>query len=116
MADINNEREEKNVSYVYHLSSLEKFVMIKFTEEKTVVPPDSSVPSQYICENVFDGQWFGEYNATSGEHTPLRKRELYKEDWLGLKTLDEKKGLVFLEAEGPHVLSLPCPIRVTNEH
>jgi len=44
LADINNEREEKNVSYVSNLSSLEKFVMIKFTEEKTVIPPDSSVP------------------------------------------------------------------------
>jgi palmitoyl-protein thioesterase len=49
-------------------------------------------------------EWFGEFNATSGEHTPLQKRALYKEDWLGLKVLDEKKGLVFLEAEGGHVL------------
>jgi palmitoyl-protein thioesterase len=50
LADINNEREEKNETYVYHLSSLEKFVMIKFTEEKTVVPPDSSVlPFSVIC-------------------------------------------------------------------
>jgi len=45
LADVNNEREEKNDTYAYHLSSLEKFVMIKFTEEKTVIPPDSSVPS-----------------------------------------------------------------------
>ena len=43
LADINNEREEKNETYTYHLSSLEKFVMIKFSEEKTVVPPESSV-------------------------------------------------------------------------
>ena len=43
LADINNEREEKNETYSYHLSSLEKFVMIKFSEEKTVVPPESSV-------------------------------------------------------------------------
>jgi palmitoyl-protein thioesterase len=43
LADINNEREEKNETYSYHLSSLEKFVMIKFDDEKTVVPADSSV-------------------------------------------------------------------------
>ena len=48
LADINNEREEKNKTYSYHLSSLEKFVMIKFTDEKTVVPPDSSVFSLKI--------------------------------------------------------------------
>ena len=57
LADINNEREEKNETYVYHLSSLEKFVMIKFTEEKTVVPPDSSVLPFVICgvDWVFSG-------------------------------------------------------------
>jgi Palmitoyl protein thioesterase len=43
LADINNEREEKNKTYATHLSSLKKFVMIRFSEEKTVVPPDSSV-------------------------------------------------------------------------
>lgn len=111
LADINNERPEKNDSYKYHLSSLEKFVMIKFTEEKTVVPPDSSVPppirSKYLVVKL-TFEWFGEFNATSGEHTPLQKRALYKEDWLGLKVLDEKKGLVFLETEGGHVLSLEC--------
>lgn len=45
LADINNERKLKNMTYAYHLSSLEKFVMIKFSEDKTVVPPDSSVKS-----------------------------------------------------------------------
>lgn len=43
LADINNEREEKNQTYSYHLSSLEKFVMIKFDQELTVVPAVSSV-------------------------------------------------------------------------
>jgi len=33
----------------------------------------------------------------------LEKRKIYKEDWIGLKILDEKNGLVFLEAEGGHV-------------
>jgi len=79
----------KNETYGYHLSSLEKFVMIKFDEDKTVVPSDSS--------------WFGEYNTTSGKHTNLRHRDIYKKDWIGLKTLDEKKGLIFLEAEGRHM-------------
>ena len=33
----------------------------------------------------------------------MKKRDIYKKDWIGLKTLHEKKGLVFLEAEGGHV-------------
>lgn len=53
-----------------------------------------------------DRQWFGEYNITSGESTPLKKRKIYKDDWIGLKTLDEKRGLAFLEAEGAHVNTL----------
>jgi len=48
LADINNEKEEKNTTYADNLASLEKFVMIKFTEEKTVVPPDSSVSLPYL--------------------------------------------------------------------
>ena len=36
----------------------------------------------------------------------MKKRDLYKEDWLGLKMLDEKGGLVFLEAEGAHVIAI----------
>jgi Palmitoyl protein thioesterase len=53
LADINNEREEKNETYAYHLSSLEKLVMIKFQDDKTVVPPDSSVypPDELIDIN-----------------------------------------------------------------
>lgn len=40
------------------------------------------------------------------KHIPLRERDLYKEDWIGLKALDEKKGLVFLETEGGHVFKV----------
>jgi len=33
----------------------------------------------------------------------LRDREMYKEDWLGLKRLDEKGGLVFKSTPGGHM-------------
>jgi palmitoyl-protein thioesterase len=89
LADVNNERATKNETYKERIASLEKFVMFVFEEDVTVIPKQSG--------------WFAEVNATSGEVTPLRERTLYKEDWLGLKKLDEKGGLVFKIAEGKHM-------------
>ena len=90
LADVNNEREEKNEAYATKIASLEKFVMFVFDEDVTVVPKESG--------------WFAEVNATSGEVTPLRERKMYHEDWLGLKELDEKDGLVFRNASGGHMV------------
>lgn len=89
LADVNNEREVKNVAYAERMAALDKFVMYTFEEDKTVVP-------------VASGH-FAEVNRTSGEITPLRKRQMYKEDWLGLKKLDQKGGLVFGTVPGEHM-------------
>lgn len=89
LADVNNERAVKNEVYAQRMAALEKFVMYVFDEDTTVIPRDSG--------------WFAEVNATSGETTPLRERALYQEDWLGLKKLDEKGGLVFRNASGGHM-------------
>ena len=37
------------------------------------------------------------------ETADLKSLPLYKEDWLGLKTLDEEGKLVFLEQPGHHM-------------
>ena len=89
LADINNERKGKNGTYAEKIAGLEKFVMFVFREDVTVVPKETG--------------WFAEVNATSGEVTPLRERALYKEDWLGLRRLDEKGGLVFKNTTGKHM-------------
>ena len=89
IADVNNERAQKNEQYAERIAALEKFVMFVFEEDTTVIPKETG--------------WFAEVNATSEEVTPLRERQLYKEDWLGLKRLDEKEGLVFKEAPGAHM-------------
>ena len=89
LADINNERREKNGTYAEKIAGLEKFVMFVFREDVTVVPKETG--------------WFAEVNATSGEVTPLREMALYKEDWLGLRRLDEKGGLVFKNTTGKHM-------------
>lgn len=89
LADINNEREVKNETYKDNLKQLHKFVMYVFEEDTTVVPRQSG--------------WFSEYNRTSSQETKLRNRTMYKEDWLGLKWLDEQDRLVFETTPGQHM-------------
>ena len=89
LADVNNERQIKNSTYKENMKSLERFVMYVFSEDTTVVPPESG--------------WFSEVNATTGEETKLKDRTLYKEDWLGLRWLDEENRLDFRVADGGHM-------------
>lgn len=89
LADVNNERAVKNGTYVERIAALEAFVMYIFEDDTTVIPKESG--------------WFAEVNATSGEVTPLRERRLYAEDWLGLRRLDDKGGLVFRSHPGGHM-------------
>lgn len=89
LAHINNEKEVKVARYAEKIAALEKFVMYVFEDDATVVPKETG--------------WFAEVNATSGAVTSLRDRKMYKEDWLGLKKLDEKGGLVFKNTTGKHM-------------
>ena len=89
LADVNNERQEKADSYKARIASLEKFVMYKFQEEDVLHVPESS--------------WFADSNTTSGLLTRLTDRDLYKEDWLGLKKVDEAHGLIFRTTPGKHM-------------
>ncbi|KAF1913048.1 Alpha/Beta hydrolase protein [Ampelomyces quisqualis] len=89
LADINNERELKNPSYAERLARLHHFVMYVFEDDQTVIPKESG--------------WFAYTNASDGSVTGLREREIYKEDWIGLRALDEKGGLHFKTTEGGHM-------------
>jgi palmitoyl-protein thioesterase len=89
LADINNERAEKNKTYARNIASLTNFVMYAFGEDETVIPKQS--------------EWFAEVNGTTEEVTYLKDRPLYTEDWLGLKELDKKGGLIFKTAPGAHM-------------
>jgi len=89
LADINNERKSKNATYAENLAEVEKFVMIVFHDDKTVIPKESG--------------WFTEVNVTSGSTTRLKDLPIYQEDWIGLKKLDEKGGLRFVSLPGEHM-------------
>lgn len=87
LADINNERPHKNSGYADNLAALENFVMIMFEDDTTVIPKETA--------------WFEEVNGT--ESVPLRARDLYRDDWLGLRKLDRKGGLRFRRITGDHM-------------
>ena len=89
LADINNERPFKNQVYKENLKKLEKFAMFMFEDDTMVVPKESA--------------HFAEVNTTSGEVTPLKERQIYQEDWLGLKTLGEQARLDFITIPGAHM-------------
>ncbi|RDW91991.1 alpha hydrolase-16 [Coleophoma crateriformis] len=87
LADINNERLLKNKTYKENMEKLENFVMYIFEDDTTVIPKETG--------------WFSEVNGT--DVIPLRERDMYKEDWLGLKTLDKKGALKFKSTKGSHM-------------
>jgi len=89
LADVNNEHVRKNAIYKERLAALDHFVMVMFADDETVLPKESS--------------WWAEVNGTTGVVTPLKDRDIYLEDWLGLKELDEKGGLVFEMVDGGHM-------------
>lgn len=89
LADVNNERGLKNATYQRNLRRLNRFAMYLFADDTTMVPKESA--------------WFSEVNTTTGEVTKLQDRQLYKDDWLGLRALDEEKRLDFNVVDGKHM-------------
>ncbi|KAL9645266.1 hypothetical protein ABK040_002466 [Willaertia magna] len=90
LPDINNEKQFKNETYKFNLKSLNRFVMVKFLQDSFVQPIES--------------EWFGFYSEDNDRKVlSLRETQLYREDWLGLKEMDESGKLVFLETEGDHL-------------
>jgi palmitoyl-protein thioesterase len=89
LADINNERSVKNGTYAANIATLHYFVAYIFENDTTVVPSNSA--------------WFDDVDLDSGKITALKDRAIYKEDWLGLKKLNEKGGLLFKSTPGEHM-------------
>ena len=89
LASVNNEREEKNQTYKMNMKKLENFVMYLFEDDTVVIPKETA--------------WFAEFNRTEDKVIKLQDRNIYKEDWLGLKYLDERGRLHFPTAPGGHM-------------
>jgi palmitoyl-protein thioesterase len=88
LPDLNNERQDKNDSYKERFSNLEKIVLIKFSEDSMIIPKETA--------------WFQFYDE-SHKLLPLEESEFYKNDFIGVKKLNEEKKIQFVEIEGQHL-------------
>lgn len=102
LKDINNEGAV-NDTYKRHLASLNKFVMVRFSDEQTVVPAESA--------------WFAACEPGGNVTVPLRNSRLYEHDTLGLATLDKRGALAFHTCDGRHMhLSAACKQLIFSQY
>lgn len=90
LADINNERSNSfSVAAKERFSKLRKLVLIKFTEDTTLVPKESA--------------FFQEVDPLGGYIVDMRQTRLYKEDLIGLRQLHKGDKIDFLTVEDNHM-------------
>jgi len=89
LADINNEKSAKNDTYRKRMMSLNNLVLLQSTVDDIIQPPSSG--------------WFQSYAPNNDDLViPLRESDLYIQDWLGLKYLDEQNKLHLFSCDCPH--------------
>ncbi|KAK6117458.1 hypothetical protein DH2020_048785 [Rehmannia glutinosa] len=88
---LNNELpEERNATYKERFTSLQNLVLIMFEHDTVLIPKETS--------------WFGYY--PDGAFNPVltpQQTDLYTEDWIGLKTLDDAGRLKYISVPGNHL-------------
>lgn len=87
LADINNERKQKQQQYKDNILSLEQLVLVRFSEDVLVVPKDSA--------------WFGYWDGHRLQS--MNETDLYQEDWIGLQQLDRAGKITLEECPGQHM-------------
>lgn len=88
---LNNELEEsQNATYKERFSSLNRLILIMFENDKVLIPPATA--------------WFGYYEANSLKTVlSAKETDLYIEDWIGLRTLDEAGKVSWLSLPRGHL-------------
>ncbi|KZV82515.1 alpha/beta-hydrolase [Exidia glandulosa HHB12029] len=108
MTSINNELPElRNETFKRNFVSLNNLVLVLFSREQTVVPKESS--------------WFGSYAPRESNEDPtiipMRLQQLYIEDWIGLRELDESGKVKLLTCDGEHMqLSTECLTPIVKKY
>ncbi|KAF9268794.1 palmitoyl-protein thioesterase [Marasmius fiardii PR-910] len=130
LTSINNEIPgTHNKTYAANLASLDNLVLVLFTEDTTVIPKESAWFGSEVIEDEFhvyreEEIDYDEENFNGQERLgkalkkseklvdrtilPMKMQPLYREDWIGLKKLDEKNGVVFDVCEGAHMQIGEC--------
>ena len=89
LADVNNERTTKNPQYRTNMLSLNKFVCFYGLLDTVVVPNSSPIFSFFAPGNL-------------SQVVPFEKSGQYTEDWLGLRTLQERGDLYLMSVNCTH--------------
>lgn len=88
LADLNNERAEKNQTYVERWKNVDKALIIKFDQDMMIQPKETA---------------HFEFLDASGKLVPLEQSDFYKSDYLGIRYLDENKKLEKVTFSGGHL-------------
>ena len=109
--EINQIAEFRNRTYSCNLTSINNLVFVLFTEDTTVVPKESA--------------WFGaealeqDTKLSAAQRPlfkpniglsilPMRLQPIYLENWIGLRELDERGGIIFETCKGEHMQIGDC--------
>lgn len=121
LPDINNEvQDARNSTYVKNFATLNKLVLVLFSEDITVVPKESSWfgsegPATDDAKRI-DGQQSLKTVRTGSNIIPMRSQPLYVEDWIGLRKLDERGGVDFDICHGQHMQLGECWKRIATSY
>jgi len=134
LADINNEAllpSSRNGTYANNLASLQHLVLVLFQQDKTVVPKESAwfgseapveeskvllsptslldtrntplLDSQHDQRPLRDDRLTGPTAIV-----PMRQQPLYVDNYIGLRSLDERGAIAFVTCPGKHMELTGC--------
>lgn len=119
LADINNEvllPSERKHAYAENLASLQHLILVLFAEDETVVPKESAwFGSEALPEQDmhYESERFPEQerlrpHVQEKTLVPMKRQPLYTEDWIGLRTLDERGAVFLVTCPGKHMQLTGC--------
>lgn len=79
----------KNLDYYNRMIQLNKFVMVIFEKDETLVPKETA--------------WFYDVDSVTGDLIPFEETESYIFDFIGLKRLNEQGKIDFLKIDDLHL-------------